>query len=959
VVLRPTGEAAGTSGTVADWTKTVHLRPNLAASLEAPLLSGEYGWDFETGTLEEWQREDDPSNPAFASQPTCGSNVAVGRISPPGYDPQIDTNIGGDFWNTGFQNGYSGKYWIGTFEARRDGTVVPFTTQGDGKTGKLRSPQFRIDTDYITFLLGGGSTHLERIELQVKGPTMGYRGGLGVDYLSSSPPPANDGEWTVLYAASPRESSEEMRRVYWDVRDLRGRTARFRIVDDSAGGWGHINADDFRGTNVLVPGLGRFEETIRLPGGGTGSRRLTYERVEPMVRPLWGYADLHNHMMANLGYGGNSLTWGDPISTTVEQLYQGCRGSHVKNSNYETYHNLSPTAGAVLDIIEKRGGVHLYQGHKITGLGSLLHQSMHRDWVYRAYQGGLRLMVMRALNFRAMEAVLTWQYGDTRPATQSNTVNTRDIVAIQRQLDRVRDFVAANPWAEIAYTPADARAIIGRNHLAIVLGAESPDMADAELRNQYPSDWPTRLVQDLYGRGIRDITIVHATDNAVAGAALVSDMYNTANHFQNGTVFQVEAAPAESGIGFRLSNNVALGFVRDIVDICLTVGAVLGTRPPSALTTMCDASPCGARGRYPGCNNSMCFSGDCLQGSMQNYPPGGHRNVRGFAARGEEVISLLMDKGMMIDMDHMSEKTRRRLYEIAVAPRRGYTAENYPKYPIISSHANMREQQVAGEEFADSPFDISIVADTGGVIGPITNGEGLARDGITQRVWSNLTPLGKGSSVDWLARYYYALEKMGGRGVAMGTDMNSPSSHILSRREYPAVPQFTFPSLMPEQWIAPWPNFHNTLRHQAVRYENHGGDTSCVVERGNNDLDADRAKDINWYPVTEYTQILDIAWRPALKRYLPPEGYRDRPGVSFFHEPVEIIAHSGCTGDDFNVDGFVHYGLLPDLLQDVANQMTDWREDLAPLFSSAEDYIKAWEKACQLSATGRCETFRP
>jgi hypothetical protein len=47
---------------------------------------------------------------------------------------------------------------------------------------------------------------------------------------------------------------------------------------------------------------------------------------------------------------------------------------------------------------------------------------------------------------------------------------------------------------------------------------------------------------------------------------------------------------------------------------------------------------------------------------------------------------------------------------------------------------------------------------------------------------------------------------------------------------------------------------------------------------------------------------------------------------------------------DVNIDGVAHYGMLPDLLQDLRNVGLT-ASDLAPLFRSAEDYIRMWEKA--------------
>ena len=51
---------------------------------------------------------------------------------------------------------------------------------------------------------------------------------------------------------------------------------------------------------------------------------------------------------------------------------------------------------------------------------------------------------------------------------------------------------------------------------------------------------------------------------------------------------------------------------------------------------------------------------------------------------------------------------------------------------------------------------------------------------------------------------------------------------------------------------------------------------------------------------------------------------------------------------DINIDGMAHYGLLPDLLQDLCNFGLT-AEDLKPLFRGAEDYVQMWER-CGASA---------
>ena len=55
-------------------------------------------------------------------------------------------------------------------------------------------------------------------------------------------------------------------------------------------------------------------------------------------------------------------------------------------------------------------------------------------------------------------------------------------------------------------------------------------------------------------------------------------------------------------------------------------------------------------------------------------------------------------------------------------------------------------------------------------------------------------------------------------------------------------------------------------------------------------------------------------------------------------------AYPGGRDFDFNLDGLAHYGMLPDLIQDLKNQGLN-AEQLKPLFLSTEQYIKMWEQA--------------
>jgi fructan beta-fructosidase len=116
-------------------------------------------------------------------------------------------------------SGYEGKGLVNSFYG------------GDGSTGTLTSPEFKIRRDYINFLVGGGK----------------YPGETCINLIV-------DRE-VVRTATGPNDrpgGSEMLDWYYWDVREFRGQPARIQIVDKRTGGWGHINVDHIHQSNERV-----------------------------------------------------------------------------------------------------------------------------------------------------------------------------------------------------------------------------------------------------------------------------------------------------------------------------------------------------------------------------------------------------------------------------------------------------------------------------------------------------------------------------------------------------------------------------------------------------------------------------------------------------------------------------------------------------------------------------------
>lgn len=94
---------------------------------------------------------------------------------------------------------------------------------GDSSTGVLTSPAFKVERDYVVFLIGGG----------------GFAGRTCMNLLL-------DGA-VIRTATGPNiqpGGSEGLEPAFWDVREFKGRMVTIQIVDQATGGWGHINVDD-------------------------------------------------------------------------------------------------------------------------------------------------------------------------------------------------------------------------------------------------------------------------------------------------------------------------------------------------------------------------------------------------------------------------------------------------------------------------------------------------------------------------------------------------------------------------------------------------------------------------------------------------------------------------------------------------------------------------------------------
>lgn len=140
----------------------------------------------------------------------------------------------------------------------RQPETISSEVEGDGPQGTLTSPAFKIERDFIAFLIGGGD----------------YERYTCLDLIV-------DGK--VVRSATGRRS-DTLTPQSWDVRPWRGKDARIEVVDRASGDWGHVNVDSIVQTDhpehPPVAPAPLYHEALR-PQFHFTARQWTMDRLEP------------------------------------------------------------------------------------------------------------------------------------------------------------------------------------------------------------------------------------------------------------------------------------------------------------------------------------------------------------------------------------------------------------------------------------------------------------------------------------------------------------------------------------------------------------------------------------------------------------------------------------------------------------------------------------------------------
>lgn len=458
--------------------------------------------------------------------------------------------------------------------------------------------------------------------------------------------------------------------------------------------------------------------------------------------PLYGYADLHVHMFAHLTFGGGVFIGApyanggiaealkpdyatdlDLVSPLGTELARAKCPATIPNCGKVILHGdhtiPDDTAGfGTDDGTDSNFGYPLFNGWPTWR--TTTHQQVYYKWLERAYRGGLRVMTMLAVS----NEILCKTSKHLRNYDCNNSM-----LGVDAQLQAAIDFEKwldnqpGGGWFKIVYDADQAAEVIKQGKLAVILGIESDTLFNCRWNNKCTAEFVNSEVEKYYRMGVRYIFPTHDFDGGFAGTAVWMDVLNAGNRIIEKEWYDVEPCNTTD---FVLDTN-ALG---SIISRIATAG-----------TNIIEMTKI----KYP------------------KYTEKPSCNKKGLTNLGNVLVTKAMDKGILIDIDHMSAKAVG--HTIEMAKKRG-------GYPLFSGHSLFSEMHKAENkrhERMRTPQQIAELKKLGGLISVMTQDE-LEDERDC-----------KHSSRSFAKNYEYLVSKLDGSQVAaipFGSDFNGLAQHV-------------------------------------------------------------------------------------------------------------------------------------------------------------------------------------
>lgn len=343
-----------------------------------------------------------------------------------------------------------------------------------------------------------------------------------------------------------------------------------------------------------------------------------------------GWIDAHNHLMTGEAFGGR-LVCGKPFSWEgAADALQDCP-EHYPDGSGALFENITGGSDGTHDPV----GWPTFEDW--PSRSSYTHQQNYYAWVERAWRAGQRIMVTD-LTSNGLLCSLPVLPKDDRSCDEMESVRLQASKTYEMQ-----DYIDAmyggegKGWFRVVTSPEQATAVIEEGKLAVVLGVETSEPFGCKQTFGFPRCSKAdidRGLDELKSLGVSSMFLCHKYDNALCGVRFDSGptglAVNAGQFLSTGTFWTTETCPTA-----RADNPI--GFADPALEKALGV-------------------------------------------DLPDYDPSERCNKRGLTDLGEYAIRAMIDRNMMLEIDHMSVKAADRAFEIA-------EAHDYPG--LISSHSWM------------------------------------------------------------------------------------------------------------------------------------------------------------------------------------------------------------------------------------------------------------------------------
>ena len=358
--------------------------------------------------------------------------------------------------------------------------------------------------------------------------------------------------------------------------------------------------------------------------------------------PVRGFVDPHTHITSYEFMGGKMMA-GKPFSRWgVEEALKDSKDIHGPNGSLDLIGNLY-TFGDPNYRYDTRGWPDFpwWPNHQ-----QMSHMGYYYKWIERAYLSGLRLMVTDLVE----NEVLCNVQKTVNPASWINPNNCNTMASIRLQAQRMhemQDYIDAQAggrgkgFFQIVTSPEQARAVIANGQMAVLMGVEASETFNCGLKDSCSTATIETQLNELYNLGIRTIFPTHKFDNQLGGSAVEDGFINLGMWLSSGRFFETKECDAHTHGKHFKSGFPLIGDVPVIKDILNSAN----------LNPVYDES---------------------IE----------HCNQHGITPLGVYLVNRMIDKHMLIELDHMSDLTSTAVMDIVEA--RNYSG-------VISSHSWMAD----------------------------------------------------------------------------------------------------------------------------------------------------------------------------------------------------------------------------------------------------------------------------